>query len=102
MTIKPFDTTLKDLAEIDELAWRDWLAPSATEIALIDADLATVDDSSVETPVGTTGADPATDPDTTDSDLQQVGTEPIMDPSLTNAIKSDADIGARAADPDKG
>jgi hypothetical protein len=56
----------------------------------------------VETPVGTTGADPATNPDTTDSDLQQVGTEPIMDPSLTKAVKSDADVGARAADPDKG
>jgi hypothetical protein len=25
-----------------------------------------------------------------------------VDPSLTNAIKSEADIGARAADPDKG
>jgi hypothetical protein len=66
------------------------------------ADLAAVEDSSVETPVGTTGADPATNPDTTESDLQQVGTEPIVDPSLTNAIKSEADIGARAADPDKG
>jgi hypothetical protein len=77
-------------------------APSMKATAKKAADLATVDDSSVETPVGTTGADPATNPDTTDSDLQQVGTEPIMDPSLTNAIKSDADIGARAADPDKG
>jgi hypothetical protein len=47
-------------------------------------------------------ADLATNPDTTDSDLQQVGTEPIVDPSLTNAVKSEADIGARASDPDKG
>ena len=66
------------------------------------ADLAAVEDSEVETPVGTTGADPATNPDTTDSDLQQVGTEPLVDPSLTNAIKAEADTGARAADPDKG
>jgi hypothetical protein len=74
----------------------------AKKTAKTAADLAAVDDSSVETPVGTTGADPATNPDTTDHDLQQVGTEPIMDASLTNAIKSEAEFGARAADPDKG
>ena len=60
------------------------------------------DDVEVETPVGTTGADPAVNPDTTESDLQQVGTEPLMDPSLTKAIKSEAETGARAADVDKG
>jgi len=77
-------------------------APAKKTAAKKAADLAAVEDSSVETPVGTTGADPATNPDTTDSDLQQVGTEPIVDPSLTNAVKSEADIGARASDPDKG
>jgi len=65
------------------------------------ADLAAVEDSSVETPVGTTGADPATNPDTTDSDLQQVGTPPLMDPSLTKQVKSEADTAARASDVDK-
>jgi hypothetical protein len=77
-------------------------APAQEAAAKTAADLASVDDSSVETPVGTTGADPATNPDTTESDLQQVGTEPLMDPSLTKAIKAEADTGARAADLDKG
>jgi hypothetical protein len=66
------------------------------------AELAAVEDNEVETPVGTTGADEATNPDTTDTDLQQVGTPPLVDPSLTNQVKSEAEIGARAADPDKG
>jgi hypothetical protein len=66
------------------------------------ADLAAVEDSSVETPVGTTGADPATNPDTTDRDLQQPGTAPLMDPSLTNQVKSEAETSARASDVQKG
>ena len=44
----------------------------------------------------------AANPDTTESDLQQVGTEPLLDPSLTNAVKSEADTAARAADVEKG
>ena len=56
----------------------------------------------METPVGTTGADAASNPDTTVSDLQQVGTEPLLDPSLTNAVKSEADTAARASDVEKG
>jgi ribonuclease E len=66
------------------------------------AELAAVEDNEVETPVGTTGADVATNPDTTETDLQQVGTEPLVDPSLTNAVKSEAETGAAAADVDKG
>ena len=56
----------------------------------------------VTTPVGTTGADVATNPATTDTDLQQPGTEPLMDPSTTKAVASEAATGARAADPHKG
>lgn len=56
----------------------------------------------VTTPVGTTGADVARNPDTTETDLQQPGTEPLMDPSLTKAVSSEAETGARAADTDKG
>jgi hypothetical protein len=56
----------------------------------------------VTTPVGTTGADVATNPATTDTDLQQPGTEPLMDPSTTKAVASQAATGARAADPHKG
>ncbi len=59
------------------------------------------DDVEVQTPVGTTGAGEAYNPDTTDTDLQQPGTEPLMDPSLTKSIKSEADTMQKAADPNK-
>ncbi|MFC7494117.1 MULTISPECIES: hypothetical protein [unclassified Nocardioides] len=61
-----------------------------------------VEDTSVTTPVGTTGADVATNPNTTDTDLQQPGTAPLMDPATTKAVASEARTGARAADPEKG
>jgi len=62
-----------------------------------------LDDSATEvtTPAGTTGADVATNPDTTDTDLQQPGTAPLMDPATTKAVASEATRGARAADPGK-
>lgn len=53
----------------------------------------------VETPVGTTGAGPGHNPDTGETDLQQPGTEPLMDPSLTKAIKSESETLQKAADP---
>jgi hypothetical protein len=56
----------------------------------------------VITPVGTTGAGTAHNPDTTDTDLQQPGTEPLMDPALTREVAAEAETGARGADPDKG
>jgi hypothetical protein len=55
----------------------------------------------VTTPVGTTAADDATNPDTADRDLQQPGTEPLVDPATTKAIRSEQQILSRAADPDK-
>ena len=61
-----------------------------------------LEDTSVTTPVGTTGADVATNPSTAETDLQQPGTEPLLDPATTKAVASEAQIGARAADPDKG
>lgn len=60
------------------------------------------EDPDVETPVGTTGAGEGFNPDTTETDLQQPGTEPLMDPSLTKSVKSEADTLQKAADPDKG
>ena len=54
------------------------------------------------TPVGTTAADVATNPDTTETDLQQPGTEPLMDPATTKAVASEAETLQKAADPDKG
>jgi hypothetical protein len=56
----------------------------------------------VTTPVGTTGAGHATNPDTTDTDLQQPGTEPLMDPATTKAVASEQAMMSRAADTDKG
>ena len=60
------------------------------------------DDTEVTTPVGTTGAGPGYNPDTNETDLQQPGTEPLMDPSTTKRIKSESDTLRRASDPDKG
>jgi hypothetical protein len=51
------------------------------------------------TPVGTTAAGESAMPNT---DLQQPGTEPLMDPATVNAVKSEAETMQRAADPDKG
>jgi hypothetical protein len=56
----------------------------------------------VTTPVGTTGAGAAYNPDTTETDLQQPGTEPLMDPSTTKAVASEAETLRRGADLDKG
>jgi len=56
----------------------------------------------VTTPVGTTGAGTAYNPDTAETDLQQPGTEPLMDPATTKAVASEAATLSRAADPDKG
>jgi hypothetical protein len=56
----------------------------------------------IVTPVGTPAADVAHNPDTTDTDLQQPGTEPIMDPATTKTVASEAATLGRAADPDKG
>lgn len=59
------------------------------------------EDIEVITPVGTTGAGPGYNPDTTESSLQQPGTEPLMDPATTKRIKSEADTLRRASDPRK-
>ena len=55
-------------------------------------------DVGVTTPVGTTGAAPAYNPSTAESDLQQRGTEQIMEPSTTKRVKSEADMMRKAAD----
>jgi len=56
----------------------------------------------VTTPVGTTGAGPAYNPDTSETDLQQPGTEPLMDPATTKAVASEYAVMRRASDTDKG
>lgn len=43
------------------------------------------------TPVGTTGADVGTNPDTAESDLQQPGTPPLNDPAALKAVRSETE-----------
>lgn len=59
-------------------------------------------DLDIDTPVHTTGADVGYNPDTAEADLQQPGTEPLLDPSLTKAVKKEQDTLHQAAEPDKG
>jgi hypothetical protein len=68
------------------------------EIVLPDVD----PDVDIETPVGTTGADVGTNPHTAESDLQQPGTAPLLDPSTVKAVESEQETLSKAADPDKG
>lgn len=58
-------------------------------------------DLDLETPVGTTGADTGHNPDTAEASLQQPGTEPLLDPSLTNEVKAEQDTLHKAADEHK-
>jgi hypothetical protein len=51
----------------------------------------------VETPVGTTGAAPGSNPDTAESDLQQPGTEGIVEPGTAKEIAKEAERGRRGA-----
>jgi len=57
-------------------------------------------DVDVETPVGTTGADVGHNPDTAEADLQQPGTEPLLDPSTSKAIRSESETMRKAAERD--
>lgn len=56
----------------------------------------------LRTPSGIPAAGDGTNPDTTETDLHQPGTEPLMDPSTTKAVASEAEVLQRAADVDKG
>jgi hypothetical protein len=64
--------------------------------------LETGPDVDIETPVGTTGAEPGHNPDTAEADLQQPDTPPLLDPATTKAILSESETLRKAADPDKG
>ncbi|WP_299932064.1 hypothetical protein [uncultured Nocardioides sp.] len=54
------------------------------------------------TPSGIPAAGEGVNPDTTETDLHQPGTEPLMDPSTVKAAVSESDMMRRAADTDKG
>lgn len=75
-------------AEVEELA--EEVAESLPEGAV-----------DIETPVGTTGADVGSNPDTAEADLQQPGTPPVADPGTIHAVLSDQETLSAAADPHK-
>lgn len=56
----------------------------------------------LRTPSGIPAAGDGINPDTTETDLHQPGTEPLMDPATVKAVKSESDVLRRAADTDKG
>lgn len=56
----------------------------------------------LRTPSGIPAAGDGINPDTTETDLHQPGTEPLMDPATVNAIVSESEVLRRAADTDKG
>lgn len=56
----------------------------------------------LRTPSGIPAAGDGINPDTTETDLHQPGTEPIMDPATVKAVASEAEMMRRAADTDKG
>lgn len=58
------------------------------------------DDVDIETSVGTTGVSAGYNPDTAEADLQQPGTEPLMDPSTTKAVKSESEMLRKDAERD--
>jgi len=63
-------------------------------------DAASTDD--ITTPSGIPAAGEGFNPDTTETDLLQPGTEPLMDPATVKAVASESDVLRRAADTDKG
>lgn len=63
---------------------------------------AEVVDDELRTPSGIPAAGEGYNPDTTETDLHQPGTEPLMDPATVKAAASEAEMMQRAADPDKG
>ena len=78
------------------------LAPALglSEAEVEELDVASTDD--ITTPSGIPAAGEGFNPDTTDTDLHQPGTEPLMDPSTVKAVASESAMLRRAADTDKG
>ena len=56
----------------------------------------------LRTPSGIPAAGDGHNPDTTETDLHQPGTEPVMDPATVKAAVSESEMMRRAADRDKG
>jgi hypothetical protein len=56
----------------------------------------------LRTPSGIPAAGDGINSDTTETDLHQPGTEPLMDPATVKAVTSESEVLRRAADLDKG
>lgn len=54
------------------------------------------------TPSGIEAADEAYNPDTAETDLEQPGTEPLVDPATAKSVRSEAATMRRAAENDRG
>lgn len=75
------------------------LAPA---LGLSEDEVEAVTDDGPVTPSGIPAAGEGYNPDTTETDLHQPGTEPLMDPATVKAAVSESEMMRRAADPDKG
>jgi hypothetical protein len=61
-----------------------------------------IEDDEVRTPSGIRAAGEGHNPDTTETDLHQPDTEPLMDPATVKSVRSEAEVMQRGADVDKG
>lgn len=68
--------------------------------AWIDEAMARGEDADVETPVDTAGVGVGHNPDTGDAGLQQPLTQPLLDPSVAKAIRSESETLRKAPDPE--
>lgn len=75
------------------------LAPA---LGLSEDEVEAITDDGPVTPSGIPAAGEGVNPDTTETDLHQPGTEPLMDPATVKAAVSESEMMRRAADPDKG
>ena len=52
----------------------------------------TIEDDDLRTPSGIPAADEGHNPDTSETNLHQPGTEPLMDPATVKAVASESDV----------
>ena len=71
-------------------------------LELSEDEVEAITDDGPVTPSGIPAAGEGINPDTTETDLHQPGTEPLMDPATVKAAVSESEMMRRAADPDKG
>lgn len=75
------------------------LAPA---LGLSESEVEAVTGDDPVTPAGIPAAGEGVNPDTTETDLHQPGTEPLMDPATVKAVASESEVLRRGADTDKG